>query len=274
MNHRSQTVELVAVILLFLSATLFTVIGFISRDWMPAVASEHGVGVDSVIRYLLVSTGTILVIGTVVFLVFLWKYGRGRPTGSPKTSLRTERRWTLVPILGMAVVAEAGVLVKGMPVWKQVYGAVPEDAVVVEVTGQQFEWIVRYPGSDGSFGRTDPSLIDQTVNPAGLVRDDPAAADDLVFRGTLHVPVGKTIHVKLRSHDVLHSFSIPAFRVKQDIVPGIIGSTQFVPTREGSYETACAELCGMGHYTMGGTIIVHSQQEYETWLQVQVGWFQ
>ena len=115
MNEKRRTPEVIALIILFLSITLFTVVGF-SQDWKPTVASQHGVGVDGVIGYLLLTTGAILIIGTIVFVAFLWKYGRGLPTGSPQTSHRTERRWTLVPIIGMAAVAEIGVLVKGVSV--------------------------------------------------------------------------------------------------------------------------------------------------------------
>ncbi len=273
MSQQRQTPEIIALIVLFMSITVFTVVGF-SKDWMPTVASEHGAGVDSVIRYLLVTTGMILVIGALFFVVFLWRYGRGRPTDSPRTSARAERWWTLVPVLGMALIAEAGVLLKGLPVWEQVYGDAPDDAIVVEVTAQQFEWIARYPGADNTFGRTDPHLVHQTRNPAGLDESDPAAVDDVIIRNALHLPVGRAAYVRLRSRDVLHSFSVPAFRVKQDVVPGIVGSTKFVPTVPGEYEIACAELCGMGHYQMDGTVVVHSADEYRAWLDAQTGWFQ
>lgn len=266
MNEPRKTVELVALIILFTSITAFTVFGFLSREWLPTVASVHGAGVDDVIRYLTLTTGTILIIGTIIFVVFLWKYGRGADTGSPATTQRTERRWTLVPIIGMAFVAEAGVLVKGLPVWEQVYGEVPEDALVVEVTAQQFEWIVRHPGPDGEFGRTEPTLVNQSTNPAGIDPNDAAGADDIVIRNNLHIPVDRPMYLRLRARDVLHSFSVPAFRVKQDIVPGMTGSTQFIATEVGTFEIACAELCGAAHYRMRGSVIVHNEQDYENWV--------
>lgn len=269
MNGHRQSAEVVALVLLFLGITLLTVAGFAWKDWMPPVASRHGAGVDGVIRYLLLTTGAILVIGNLMLAGFLWRYGRGRPTGSPHTSSATERWWTLVPVLGMAAIAEAGVLFKGLPVWRQVYGPVPENAVIVEVTAQQFEWFARYPGPDGTFGRTDAGLIENTANPLGLDGEDPAAADDLVLRGALHVPAERAVHLRLRSRDVLHSFSIPALRVKQDVVPGIVLGTTFVPTRPGRYEIACAELCGMGHYRMDGSVVVHALPEFGQWLEEQ-----
>ena len=274
MERNRQTIEIVALILLFLGITLFTIVGFVAVDWLPVAASQHAAGVDGVIRYLLITTGAILLIGTLALVAFLWRYGRGRPTASPQIRPKTARWVSLVPVLGMALIAEAGVMLKGLPVWHDVYGDVPEDALVVEVTGKQFEWIVRYPGRDGIFGRVDPALIDDEANPAGLVPEDPAARDDLVYRGRLHLPVGRTAHLRLRARDVLHSFAVPAFRVKQDAVPGIVTGTTFVPTLEGSYEIACAELCGMGHYRMGGTVVVGSEEDYERWLAEQTGWLE
>lgn len=270
-ERRNQTGELVALILLFLAITAFTVAGF-ARDWKPPVASEHGEGVDSLIRYLLVTTGTLLVIGTLAVVSFLWLYGRGKQTLSPAASSRTERWWSLAPVLGMALVAEAGVMLKGLPVWKQVYGPPPADAVTVELNAQQFEWLVRYPGRDGVFGRTDPHLIEPAGNPLGIDTADAAGRDDILFRNALHVPVGRTVYARLRSRDVVHSFSIPAFRVKQDVVPGITGAIKFIPNRAGRYEIACAQLCGMGHYRMGARVVAHAPEEWDTWLTQQAEW--
>ncbi|MBI4503301.1 MAG: cytochrome-c oxidase [Gemmatimonadetes bacterium] len=266
-----QTAEVIALSLLFLAITAFTVVGF-AHDWKPPVASLHGEGVDSVITYLSLTTGTILVLGTIIMVAFLWRYGRGRVTTIPNANPMSERLWSLLPVLGMAAVAEAGVMFKGLPVWKQVYGSPPADAVVVELNAQQFEWIVRYPGKDGSFGKTDPVLIDQTTNPLGIDTADVAGRDDVVFRNALHLAVGRTAYVRLRARDVVHSFSIPAFRVKQDVVPGIVGAIKFIPSRAGRYEIACAQLCGMGHYRMGARVTAHPPQEFDTWLAAQPEW--
>ncbi len=274
MSERRQTPEVIALIVLFLGITVFTIAGFLFMNWMPPVASQHGAGVDSVIRYLLLSTGAVLVIGAVALVGFLWRYGRGRPTGSPAAGPRTERWSSLPPVIGMVLIAEVGVVAKGFPVWEQIYGRPPEDAVVIEVTGQQFEWIVRYPGRDGRFGRASPTLVDNTANPAGLDGEDPAALDDIVVRNALRLPAGRPVYLQLRGRDVLHSFSVPAFRVKQDVIPGILGRTLFVPTIPGRYEIACTQICGMGHYRMRGRIVVQPADEYREWLQQQTGWLQ
>lgn len=266
---RRQTAEISGLVVLFLGITAFTVAGF-AHDWKPEVASLHGIGVDGVIRYLLLTTGAILVVGTLVFVAFLWRYGRGGPAPAPTTTPGVERWWSLVPVVGMALVAEAGVLWKGLPVWKEVYAPPPEDAVVVEVTAQQFEWIVRYPGGDGRFGRTNARLIESAGNPLGLDMEDPAAQDDLVSRNIMRIPLGRPVHVRLRSRDVLHSFSVPAFRVKQDVVPGIVGGIHFTATRTGTFEIACAELCGMAHYRMGGEVRVLEPEAFARWLAQEV----
>jgi cytochrome c oxidase subunit 2 len=272
-RRSSQTAEVVALSLLFLSISAFAIIGF-ARDWKPAVASIHGEGVDGVIHYLLITTGVVLVIGTIAMVSFLWLYGRGKETPAPHANQRAERWWSLVPVFGMALVAEAGVMFKGLPVWKQVYGPPPPDAVVVELTAQQFEWIARYPGKDGKFGRTDPNLIESAANPLGIDTADVAGRDDIVFRNAMHVAVGRTAYVRLRSHDVVHSFSVPAFRIKQDVVPGITGAIKFIPSRAGRYEIACAQLCGMAHYRMAARVTAHPPEEFDTWLASQPAWTQ
>jgi cytochrome c oxidase subunit 2 len=269
-------VPLAAIVLVafFALVTILTVIGFAFRAWLPPVASQHGAGVDFVIHFLLITTGIVFVAGHAALGWFVWRFSRGEPATYQPVSQRTEWLWALPPVVFMAVVSEVGVLVLGHPVWNQLYGAVPEDAVIVEVVGKQFEWFVRYPGKDGAFGKTQPDQVHETRNPLGLVEEDPAASDDIVTRGVLRLPVGRSVSVRLRTHDVLHSFAVPAFRVKQDLVPGIVTHTQFTPTKAGEFEIACAELCGLGHYKMRGTIQVAAVEEFEQWLAAQIGWFE
>jgi cytochrome c oxidase subunit 2 len=270
MVNGSQKTQVVAIVVFFVAITVLIVAGF-AHDWKPPVASEEGARVDSLIRYLLFATGSVLVAGATALVAFVWRYGRGAPSPAPRSDPRLERWWSVVPVLGMAVIAEVGVLVKGLPVWKRVYGAPPPGALVVEVHAQQFEWWVRYAGPDGVFGRRDLRLLDPTANPLGLVPDDPAGRDDVVVRNVLRLPAGRPVHVKLRSRDVLHSFSIPEFRVKQDVVPGMVTAISFVPSRPGTYQIACAELCGLGHYRMGARVIVQQVEEFQAWSEAQNG---
>lgn len=260
--------------LLFLVIMALSVYSFFARDWMPKVATEHGTLIDGLIRYLLIATGIIFVAGHVVLAWFVWRYRDGNPeTSAPQVSAKTEWACALAPVLIMALIAEFGVLVLGMPVWAQVYGPAPKDAVTVEVVGKQFEWYIRYPGKDGTFGKVDPKLVHPTDNPLGLVEEDEAATDDVVEK-TLVLPAGRAVVLRIRSHDVIHSVSIPEFRVKQDAMPGFTASTKFVPTTPGRYELACTELCGMGHYKMRALIDVKLAKDFDTWLAEQPGYFE
>jgi cytochrome c oxidase subunit 2 len=132
----------------------------------------------------------------------------------------------------------------------------------------QFAWYFRYPGPDGKFGITRPELEDPSSGgeaALGLDPKDPASKDDVVT-GIMEVPVGREVEVILRAHDVIHSLFIPSMRFKQDAVPGLAIHMHFTPTETGSYEIACAELCGLGHYKMHGILKVVSQNEFDQWI--------
>jgi cytochrome c oxidase subunit 2 len=142
------------------------------------------------------------------------------------------------------------------------------DALQVEVTGLQFAWYFRYPGPDGKYAVTKPELIDASLGgeaALGIDIADPAAADDVVT-GTMVLPVDRQVNLTLRAQDVIHSFFVPEMRFKQDAVPGLRIQMHFTPTRTGTYEIACTELCGLGHYKMHATLRVVTEAEYNDWL--------
>jgi cytochrome c oxidase subunit 2 len=99
-------------------------------------------------------------------------------------------------------------------------------------------------------------------NQLGLDYTDPAAADDIISLNELHAPLGKPTIVYMTSKDVIHSFFVPEFRVKQDVVPGMRVPLWFEPTKVGTYELVCAQLCGLGHYRMRGLVHVHSPEDF------------
>jgi len=243
-----------------------------SRGWLPEVASEHGKGVDGVIHYLMWSTGVLFLVGHLALGYFIFKYSKDQAQANAAVSHRTEAKAAIAPVLAMMAVSEIGVLVVGLPVFDEIYGEAPADAITIEVVGKQFEWLVRYAGPDGVFGKVDPKLVHDSRNPLGLDKKDPAAKDDIVKRGVVTIPVDKTCVVNLRSHDVIHSFTVPFFRTKQDTLPGFTARTKFVPTKEGQFELACAELCGLGHYRMQGKVVVMNNEDYEKWLSEQESW--
>ena len=240
------------------------------RTWMPSLASRHGAGIDAMLHYLLVTVGALFVSGYVALAYFIWRGSRRNAIGPRFASRKTEIILSTALGLGMAVIAEGGVIAIGMPVWSEYFDAAPPaDATVVEVTAQQFMWNVRYPGPDGVFGRTDPRLVDDTTNPLGRDPSDPAGTDDIVALNDITVPFGRAVHVRLHSKDVIHSFFLPHFRVKQDAVPGMTPEVVFFPTQTGTFEIACAELCGLAHYRMRGFFNVVSQKEFAEWLRKQ-----
>ena len=124
----------------------------------------------------------------------------------------------------------------------------PADSYPIGVHAKQFEWQYTYPGPDGQLG----------------------TADDYTIRNQLHVPVNRNVVVILTSEDVIHSFFVPVFRVKQDAVPGLTIRAWFNATVPGEYELGCAELCGMGHYKMRTRVTVHTQADFDAWVKTQV----
>ena len=183
--------------------------------------------------------------------------------------------------IAVAVVEAILLFAFSIPIWAARVDHVPpeSEALVVQVTGEQFAWNVHYAGPDRKFGRTDIKLIDLQSNPLGVDRSDPAAKDDVTTLNQLYLPVNRPIIVRLRSKDVIHSFGVPEFRVKQDAVPGFTIPIWFVPnittaemrTRTGNpeftYEIACAQLCGLGHAKMRGFVTVQTAEEFQKWLE-------
>ncbi len=236
-----------------------------ARTWLPPLASEHGAGIDAMINFTLTATGGLILLGHIVLGLFVWKFSRQDKITFRLAGPRMERRWSLAVALLVAAIAEGGVLVIGLPVWAKVYDtASPANALIIEVTTEQFAWNVRYAGPDGVFGRADPKRY-SLDNVLGQDPDDPAGRDDIVDLNMIHVEVNRPVLIRLRSKDVLHGFFLPHLRVKQDSVPGMKIDFWFVPNKTGSFELACAELCGLGHYEMRGVLVVMTPDEFRKW---------
>jgi cytochrome c oxidase subunit II len=249
-------------------------------EWMglPPLATTHGGQIDSLIGWIHIFM-LILFVGWGGF--FLYAVVRFRKSKNPVADYKgvTSHRSTYLEV-GVAVVEAILLVGFAIPLWAaRVEGLPPEnEALVVHVTGEQFAWNIHYAGADKVFGRTDIKLIDLQSNPLGLDRSDPAAKDDITTVNQLHLPVNKPIIVNLRSKDVIHSFGVPEFRVKQDAVPGLTIPIWFnanittaeMRTKTGNpefqYEIACAQLCGLGHARMRGIVTVESAEEFQKWM--------
>jgi cytochrome c oxidase subunit II len=253
-------------------------------DWLglPALASTHGGQIDGLIGWIHLFM-LILFVGWGGFLVFvLMRFRRSRHPVANYAGVKSHRSTYLE--IGVAVVEAILLFGFAIPMWAARVDDIPprNEALVVQVTAEQFAWNFHYAGPDGVFGRTDIKLLDLQANPLGLDREDPAAKDDVTTLNQLYLPVNKPIIVRLRSKDVIHSFGVPEFRVKQDAVPGLTIPIWFVPnvttaemrTRKGNpefqYEIACAQLCGLAHYRMRGFVTVVAAEEFQTWLDEKI----
>ena len=246
-------------------------------DWLglPALASAHGGQIDSLIGWIHVFM-LLLFVGWAAFLVYcLVRFRASRNPVADYTGVTSHA--STYSEIGVAVVEAVLLIGFAIPLWAaRVDERPPEtDSVVVQVTGEQFAWNMHYPGPDRVFGPTDINQIDLQTNPLGLDRSDPAAMDDVTTLNQLYLPVDTPIVLMLKTKDVIHSFGVPEFRVKQDAIPGLTVPIWFVPTvttaemrtqtgnLEFQYEIACAQLCGLGHYRMRGFVTVETAEEFQ-----------
>jgi cytochrome c oxidase subunit 2 len=224
---------------------------YFTRDWLPPLKSDR-VAIDDALWITLVVTGIVFIITNLLLAWFSWRFQdhAGARAAYWHDNPKLEVTWTLVTAAVLAVF-----LFNALGLWAQVNSPPPADAMLVEVTGQQFAWNVRYPGPDGMLGRLDHARA-SVENPIGLVKDDPASRDDVLLLNNLFLPEDRPVRVRLRSLDVIHSFFLPHFRVKQDAMPGMGIEIWFTPKESGTYDLACAEHCGLGHYRMRGQVHV------------------
>src|SRR5918999_6525873 len=249
----------VALILLLVAAgsVLFHIV---SPWWWTPIASNWGY-IDDTINLTFWITGFVFtaIILFMAYCVYRFRHVQGRRAVYEPENKKLE--WWLTIGTGLGV---AAMLAPGLFVWNQ-FITVPDGASEFEVVGQQWQWSYRLPGKDGRLGTSDIKHVSYE-NPLGLNRADPNGQDDVVIQGgDLHLPVGKPVKVLMRSIDVVHDFYVPQFRAKMDMVPGQVTYFWFTPTRTGTFEVLCAELCGVGHAFMRGRVVVQTEAEYQAW---------
>jgi cytochrome c oxidase subunit II len=242
--------------------TLLSVGLFVSKKWwLPPAISEHGPALDRQFLITILVVGVAFTAAQIGLGYMVWKY---RDTGKAGEralythgSNRLEVVWTIVTAV---IFIALGVM--GQSVWASLrLNDAPPGSYQVEVVAQQFQWNFHYPGKDHVFGRTDPSLIDDSaLNFIGIDETDPNAKDDSVT-AALAIPVNRPVELRLRSKDVIHSFWVPPLRFKQDLVPGMEIKVHFTANKVGKYELACAELCGQLHFKMKSYMLVLPEDE-------------
>ena len=213
-------------------------------DWLPPAVSTVAGDIDRIFWIIFIVTGIVFVAVELAIVVIVVKY-RGRKDRKAyyiEGNNKAEIIWTVTPAILVLALAFAS-----QTVWSDIkdVDSFPADALEMKLVAEQFEWHFTYPGVDGVLG-TD---------------------DDFEVRNQLHMPVNRPVILHLESVDVIHSFFVPVFRLKQDIVPGLPNNaTWFEATEVGEYEGACAELCGTGHTTMDARVSVKTQQDYDRWV--------
>jgi len=212
-----------------------------ARIWLPHAVTTTAPEIDRLFYLILWITGIAFVLVQATLLLFLVRYRKqpGRPATYTHGNYLVEVIWTVVPTLILV-----GLTVQSQKVWARVRGTPPPPQMEVEVTGEQFAWNIRYAGADGMLN----------------------TADDITTLNQLHLPVNETILIHLKSKDVLHSFFVPQFRMKQDAVPGLTTRMWLKAVEGGNFEIVCAELCGLGHYRMRGFLVVEPRETFEAWL--------
>lgn len=248
----------IALILIVIGSVIFH---FWSPWSMTPLASNWGT-IDDTMLITLIITGIVFIAINffVAFAVIKFRHSDTRKAKYEPENKKLEI-W-LTAITGVAIVA---MLAPGLIVYAD-FVEVPEDALEVEVVGQQWSWSFRFPGKDNVMGKTAIEHI-SIDNPFGLDPLDVNGQDDVLISGNeVSLPLDKPIKILLRSKDVLHDFYVPQFRVKMDMVPGSVSYLWFTPTVIGDFEILCAEFCGLGHFNMRGKVHVISQDAHDDWL--------
>jgi cytochrome c oxidase subunit 2 len=224
---------------------------------LPFDASAHGPALD---RHLLLNLWVILALAALAHLILIvGLIARRRPEA---TSWRVE----YLPLAALALLF-AFLTIRAEGLWAAArYTGAELTALQVQVTGEQFAWYFRYPGTDYTFGATKPQLVDAGAgNPLGIDPSDHHGADDIVT-SELVLPANRQVDLRINSLDVIHGFSIPEMRLKQNAVPGMTIHVHFTPKIPGTYAILCTQLCGLGHYRMNANLRVLPPEQFAAWL--------
>jgi cytochrome c oxidase subunit II len=242
-------------------------------------ASIEGENIDTMLFITIGVTGVVFFITQILLFGFAYKYQESdkRKAYYFTHDNRLELIWTAIPAVVLTVL-----VVFGLKFWFKITSDAPRDSQVVEVTGHQFGWEFRYPGKDSVLGKKNFKLTDGAKNNSlGVDWSDAESHDDIHVSGTMHIVVGKPVKLVINSQDVIHDVGLSHFRMKMDAVPGIPTTLWFTPkyTTEKMkeitnnpnfvYELSCDQMCGKGHFSMKGIIIVETQEQYDKWMAEQ-----
>lgn len=233
--------------------------------WRLTPLASNWQQMDDTLTITLVITGIFFVAINlfIAYTLVRYRHRRGSRAAYEPENKKVER-W----LIAATTVGIIALLAPGLIVYLE-YVRPPPDAIRVEALGQQWQWRFRFPDAEGKLGSSDARFVSAT-NPFGLNPDDPAGWNNvLVNKNELHLPLNKPVKMLLRSHDVLHDFYVPQIRARMNIVPGMVTTFWFTPTKAGRYEIMCAQLCGVGHANMRGYVVVEDEATFQAWLKEQ-----
>lgn len=253
---------------------------YYAPQMLPKPASEQGEWINNLMMITLWLTGVVFLITNILLFVFAYKYryNKNRKAYFYPDNSKLEVVWTLVPAFVLTLLIGFGI-----QKWFKIFSPAPKEAIMIEVTGKQYSWNVRYAGPDRQLGKRDFSLVN-TDNELGINWKDNASHDDFMA-DEIVLPVNKPISININALDVIHNFWLPHFRLMMSAVPGVPTHLWFKPTvtteemkKETNnpnfeYVVACNKLCGSGHYNMKKTVRVVTEQEYESWFRQQKSYY-
>ncbi|HWD88137.1 MAG TPA: cytochrome c oxidase subunit II [Mucilaginibacter sp.] len=245
---------------------------------LPEAASKHGEKIDVMFWVTLAITTFVFVVTQILLFGFLFKYrGSDKRKGYyyPHNNM-IEKVWTIIPAIVLTIL-----VVFGFFTWRDVMNTTNmKGDINIDITGHQFEWLLRYPGKDGKLGEVNYQLYYTANNNLGVNFQDKNSFDDL-RADTLMLPVNRSIRLNIHAQDVIHSVFLPHFRVQMNAVPGLPTFFKFIPTittaemrhrlddPSFNYMLYCNKICGGGHYNMKMVAMVVTESEYQDWLAHQ-----
>jgi cytochrome c oxidase subunit 2 len=214
--------------------------------WLPPNASTYGGQMDHLLLFITVIVGAWLLLAEAILFYFVFRYRRrkGQQAAYVPGNKRSQIAWVLVPC-AVILCFDIAIDGAGSPVWRTIKENMPPPKLHIRVEGRQWAWQFIHPGPDGKL-------------------DTP---DDISTMNEVHVPVHAVVRLDLESKDTVHSFWVPEFRLKQDVVPGRTIGAWFEATRPGAYSVLCAQLCGTAHGLMRGIVYVDDPSAYRAWLR-------
>lgn len=217
--------------------------------YIPAGSTYAG-DIDGIINLIVILVGFWFILSECLFFWLLIKFRKkeGVPAQYIDGSNKDHKKWITYPHL-LVLVCDVFIVVGAVKVWYDVKQDLPDPQATVRVIGQQWAWTFVHPGADGAID-TDDDI--RTVNELRLQKD-------------------VLYHYKLEATDVLHDFSVPIFRLKQDAIPGRIITGWFEPTITGTYDVQCAEICGIGHGAMGARVVIEDAAGHAAWVAEHSG---